>query len=110
MGVDTRGYDLFYTRQITAGSDAATIVVFPDKTARVDVVQMNGSPAFIAFDSFGTLTPYNGIGSGTNSWALATVSGNSVTYPIRTGSIQIIGSAGSPIGASTSTLKITAWY
>lgn len=114
MAVVTQGYPNQYTVEVKAGSDTAKVVAFPSIVERVDITQLNGSPAYVAFDGFlGSgvgLTPYTGsVASG--CLAFKTASGTTVsTFNVHTGSVQMIGSTGSPIGASDSTFRLTGYF
>lgn len=102
------GFNNFKRWQVTAGSGTALIVSGAMPMERVEITHLVGSPAFVRIADNTVLTPYNtNTVSGTD---VMLSSGNTLNVPVHMAALQFIGSAGSPIGASTSTLQINTYW
>lgn len=103
MGVRNDGYPNYWFRELSVGSTTTT-QAFPAPVEKVEITHMVGSPTYVGFDGR-TLTAYGNPGS-----QILAVSGDKLTFNVHTGSIQLIGSTGSPIGNSTATIRVTGYY
>lgn len=109
VNVESVGYRNFRQFQFTAGSATALIVsgAGGEMFERVEITHMTGSPAYVRLTNNNALTPYNAnTASGTE---LLMTSGQTFNADLHT-FVQFIGSTGSPIGASASTLNVKGYY